>query len=430
MVFLAKNQIAGLRWSQGRFGELEAEARETANTDSTPAWHAALARVCCELGYEAEARRVFERLAVNDFADLPRYNGWLITIAVLSETCVMLGDTQRARVLYELLEPFAERNMNTPQAIFAGPVTRFLGILAASCGEWERAATHFAAARESATRMNSPPGLMRVALDEAEMLARRGRPADRDRALSLLDEAEPIAAELGVDRIAAQIDGLRGELGGAAYQPAPEVTAPPDTDFAELRREGDVWAFDYGPRSVLLRDSKGVHHLAFLLANPGLEVHALELIGADSGFGEADNRGRSGTSRDELGGIAGVDAGPVLDAKAKAAYRRRLEDLKEEIEEAESFNDPERAARAREEVDIITDQLAGAVGLGGRDRKAASGAERARVSVTKAIRSTIKRVTEHDPVLGRELDSTIRTGTFCSYEPDPRHPLNWRVHQG
>jgi hypothetical protein len=366
-------------------------------------------------------------MAMNDFGDLPRYNGWLVTMGLLAETSIALGDTQRAKKLYELLHPFGDRIMTTSQAIYAGPVARFLGILAAALREWDKATGHFAAARETALRMNSPPVLMRVALDEAEMLAKRGRPGDHDRALTLLEEAQPIAAELGVERIAGRIEALRRELGGKVDVPSPEVVASPDTDFAELRREGDVWAFEYGPRSIAVRDSKGVRHIAFLLANPSLDVHAIELIGADGGQAE---RGRSGGDREDLHGIAGDDAGPMLDEKAKAAYRHRLEDLKEEIEEAEAFNDPERLAMAREEFDFITSQLAGAVGLGGRDRKSASGAERARVSVTKAIRSTIKRITEHDPVLGRELDSTIRTGTFCSYEPDPRHPLSWRVHQG
>jgi hypothetical protein len=128
--------------------------------------------------------------------------------------------------------------------------------------------------------------------------------------------------------------------------------------------------------------------------------------------------------------VAGDDAGPVLDAQAKAAYQGRLKELREEVEEAESFNDPERAARAREEMDILAGELAGAIGLGGRDRKAGSNAERARVSVTKAIRTTIRRVAEHDPHLSRELEANVRTGTFCAYEPDPRHPILWRVDPG
>lgn len=121
------------------------------------------------------------------------------------------------------------------------------------------------------------------------------------------------------------------------------------------------------------------------------------------------------------------DAGAVLDATAKAQYRRRLEDLQEEIQEAEDFNDLERARRAQEERDALLEQLGAAVGLGGRDRKAASTTERARLSVTKAIRSAVTRIAEADGALGRHLVTTIRTGVYCSYNPDPRVATEWEL---
>ena len=96
--------------------------------------------------------------------------------------------------------------------------------------------------------------------------------------------------------------------------------------------------------------------------------------------------------------------GPALDAQAKDAYRRRLEELGEELEEARGWGDPERAARTEAEIDALTEQLAQAFGLGGRDRAGASPAERARVSVTKAIRSAIKTIERHSPALGEHLD--------------------------
>ncbi|MDQ3936168.1 MAG: transcriptional regulator, partial [Actinomycetota bacterium] len=123
------------------------------------------------------------------------------------------------------------------------------------------------------------------------------------------------------------------------------------------------------------------------------------------------------------------DAGALLDPQAKAAYRSRLEELREEVEEAESFNDPERAAHAQEEIDFIARELAGAVGLGGRDRKAASASERARVNVTRTIKAAVDRIGDNDAALGRHLDQSIRTGTFCSYEPDPAAPVAWRLSE-
>jgi hypothetical protein len=121
------------------------------------------------------------------------------------------------------------------------------------------------------------------------------------------------------------------------------------------------------------------------------------------------------------------DAGETLDAQAKAEYRRRLEEMESELDEARAFGDPERAARAEEERDFLVRELASAVGLGGRDRRLGSPAERARVSVTRAIRSALARIDEHSSALGDHLERTIRTGTFCSYRPDPRAPIDWRV---
>ena len=75
----------------------------------------------------------------------------------------------------------------------------------------------------------------------------------------------------------------------------------------------------------------------------------------------------------------------------------------------------------------MTHELAAALGLVGRDRLASSAAERARISVTRAIRLSLRRIGEHSGGLSAHLDATIRTGTFCSYTPDPRAPITWRL---
>ena len=81
-------------------------------------------------------------------------------------------------------------------------------------------------------------------------------------------------------------------------------------------------------------------------------------------------------------------------------------------------------------MEFIAHELSAAVGLGGRDRRAASAAERARVNVTRALRREIRRIADEDAGLGRELETTVRTGTFCAYEPDPRRPVAWEVDAG
>jgi non-specific serine/threonine protein kinase len=111
------------------------------------------------------------------------------------------------------------------------------------------------------------------------------------------------------------------------------------------------------------------------------------------------------------------DAGPLLDERAKQQYRARVGELRSELDEASAHNDLGRAERLRAELDALSRELARAVGLGGRDRRAASHAERARINVQRRLRDVIRRVEEQDPVLGEHLDRSLRTGVFCRYEP-------------
>jgi hypothetical protein len=175
-----------------------------------------------------------------------------------------------------------------------------------------------------------------------------------------------------------------------------------------------MWSIEWGASAPHQRDSKGIGYLARLLAAPGVEIHVLELIGAPS----PARAGARGGDELALRG-PGEDAIPGLDERAKAQYRARLSELREELEQAEEWGDPERAAAAREELDFIARELSAAIGLGGRDRPTGSSEERARVNATRAIRGAISRLAAADAQLGHHLATTVKTGTFCSYQPGP-----------
>jgi len=51
--------------------------------------------------------------------------------------------------------------------------------------------------------------------------------------------------------------------------------------------------------------------------------------------------------------------------------------------------------------------------------------ERARVNVTRAIATVMKRLDQHLPPLKTHLQATLHTGGFCMYTPDPRVPAAW-----
>ena len=137
---------------------------------------------------------------------------------------------------------------------------------------------------------------------------------------------------------------------------------------------------------------------------------------------------RDALREDGLQAARPADLGPLMDARAKEAYRSRIEDLRGELEEARSFNDEERAAAVEEELDALVGEIARATGLGGRSRTAsASPAERARVNVTKAIRTAIKLTERESPALAEHLRASVRTGRFCSYAPPGQAPPRWQT---
>jgi uncharacterized membrane protein len=115
----------------------------------------------------------------------------------------------------------------------------------------------------------------------------------------------------------------------------------------------------------------------------------------------------------------------MLDDQAKNAYRRRLAEIDEDLDEARLMRDRGRVVQAEAEREFLIRELSRAVGLSGRGRRAGSASERARVSVTRAIRHAMDRIREHDPPLAEHLERTIRTGTYCVYLPDSRVNVAW-----
>jgi len=223
-------------------------------------------------------------------------------------------------------------------------------------------------------------------------------------------------AALELEAARAVLDRIEAELtADASVDRGGGADDPHDSDINALCREGDYWSVVFDGRTVRVRDLKGMRYLARLLACPGRELHVLDLVAAESGR-------VAGTQGSRAAGLPRTgfdDAGEMLDAPAKDAYRRRLAEIEDDIEQARVLEDTEREAQADAERDFLVRELSRAVGLGGRDRRAASTSERARVSVTRAIRQAMVRVAEHHPELGQHLDRTIRTGTYCAYVPDP-----------
>jgi tetratricopeptide (TPR) repeat protein len=234
---------------------------------------------------------------------------------------------------------------------------------------------------------------------------------------------EARAARVGFERIGAQ--GRVREAVAAAGAPAATDPTPGPASAATgpsiFQLEGDTRRIAFDGTTVLLRDLKGMRYLARLLAEPDRERHVLDLVAIEEGVAPAP--GPAGT--DGLVASSGGHAGAALDSQAKEAYRRRLRDIEDDIEEAVRLGDTERVALAEADRDYLVRELSRSFGLGGRARTVGSTSERARASVTRALRYALDRVASHHPALGDHLSRTVYTGTYCSYRPDPRAPIDW-----
>jgi hypothetical protein len=449
-------QVFVARRAQGRLAEIEPQVRVWAEqAPMIPAARCLLALLYAECGRDADARREYELLAGDDFVALQRRNVWHPLMPYLADVALALGDTRRVAILYRGLLPFAGRNMGLGPHVIFGPASHALALLAAHLGQWVDAERHFRNATDEARRAAGPAWLAAIECDYGAALLARG---DVARAAPLLQSARAAADRLGMGAIsgrlaaldraavpqretvsaaaAASADGGRGaamprDAGGGRVLRLPvkggarPVPRSPGSLDGQFRREGEYWTIGIGSDVVRLRDTSGLRYLAALLRQPGAELHAVLLTSAEQGVpagGTADDAAarQAGLATDEP-----VEAHELLDEQARAAYRRQLEDLREQLAEAERFNDQARIEVLRRETEFLSRELARAVGLHGRARPGSTRAERARLNVTRAIRSAIRRIGTANRDLGLYFDTTIRTGTFCAFEPDPRVPVRW-----
>ncbi len=194
-------------------------------------------------------------------------------------------------------------------------------------------------------------------------------------------------------------------------------------------RGGEYWTVGYASVSFSLRDLKGLSYIQRLLQHPGEEFHALELLDVPGARMPSDSRSADTGSvlHDPAVNIGGLgDSGEMLDAQAKQNYKRRLLELREELEDLRERGADEPALKVESEIDFLEREIVRAVGHRGRDRRAGSTSERARLNVTRAIKAGLRKISEHHSTLGELLERSIRTGSFCSYVPDPRILVSWQ----
>jgi len=195
---------------------------------------------------------------------------------------------------------------------------------------------------------------------------------------------------------------------------------------------GEFWTIGYADASFSLRDVKGLGYIQRMLQHPGEEFHSLDLLNVPGAgdSAELDDAVKAALLAGATIRVGLGDSGEMLDAKARHDYERRIVALREELEDRRERGDKKGVASAEAELDFLLREVARAVGLGGRIRRAGAAAERARLNVTRAIKSALQKISEHHPQLGNLLDRSIKTGTFSCYLPNPQNLIAWQFSVG
>ena len=314
---------------------------------------------------------------------------WLVAAAGLALAAGAAGDREAAEALYEALAPYRGRLViqGGANAVLC-PVSYYLGLLTAVLGRWDEAITLFSEAVSLAGEIGALPAAAHARTSLADALAARSGPGDQGAAEEQRRHARSIAERLGMGVLLASL--------------------PLGANLWRLRRDDGDWLLEAGAEHARLRDARGLHYLRALLAAPGRDIPALDLVAGGAG-------------------VHPQAAGPVLDEQARSAYRRRLADLAEELAAADRAGDPSRSERLQAEQQALLAELRRATGLAGRAKEVSPEAERARVNVTRTLRATLDRISQAAPRAAAHLQASIRTGGACRYEPGPGGPGGWDV---
>lgn len=323
-------------------------------------------------------------------------SGDLAVMDDLSKIAEARRDRDLAARLYALVEPHRNRWISGGQTtrLFLPIAEYTLARLALTLNDAALGQGHLERAFAAVQRAGAEPYRLALGLRRAACLELLGRTPER---IQLMQELGRFAAERGWHGWQRRLDAAFAPPVVARSAPLAPVHAAKPLSFS-MELSGDVWSFSCADVRFQLKDNKGLRLLQRLVSEPGREFHVLDLSGG-----------------------AGVDTGGALeslDAEARRQYAAHLRELEREIDDAEANNDRGRVEALRGELGELERTLAQAFGLGGRKRPVAAAAERARVNIQRRLRDAIARVEKQHEVLGRYLRWTIKTGSYCRYDPD------------
>ena len=333
------------------------------SAEPLPAFVAARATLAAASGDELRARAALACLRTAGLAELTPSSGWAATMLAVCEAAYLLDDADAAAEGYRLLAPFAELPVMAGIAVACyGSAHRPLGLAAATMGDVDGAVDHLERAVVAELARGGGPWHAIALAALADVLDRRGGAGDEERAAQAREAAVEAARRLG------------------------------------MHVRADEWAGQgRSDHHHVPAGRSGVGRAARRARGGGAPRRRHAVPGSPPATSGRRHRRRRAGGRDERVRRARSGAGPSGEGRVPASRRGAAGRARRR----RAVRDLERVARTRLELDRYLEELARATGLGGRSRSFADAAERARVSVHKAIKRALASITEAHPDLGR-----------------------------
>ncbi len=348
---------------------------------------------------EQEGSRERARAAIDELAGHVPIDPDLSSM--VGSAAAYVGDVQLATHVYEALVPRSGRIVlaSVVGSALMDLFDRVLLVLAAAA-RLDTIEFHGERALAIAGKLGSPVWTARVEVDFAAALLKRNQPGDSERAECLRVHALSEATRLKMPGLIERCLALaaHAEVPSTLLATSNRMSVEHQSAHLKFAKQGGLWSLCGFGEQVFVKDSRGIQMIAMLVAHSGTPLHALELAGVEQP-------------------IDGGDAGPALDTQARDEYRKRASNLRAELERAEAMGDLGQAERARAEIEALTQELERAFGLGGRNRRVGAISERARSNAQRRIAHSLSHIRSVSPRIAEHLAATIRTGTYCVYEP-------------
>ncbi|MGC2374408.1 MAG: AAA family ATPase [Solirubrobacteraceae bacterium] len=225
-------QMFGVRREQGRLAELAPVIRVLAAGDrGDGAWRPGLAAMLAELAMEEQVRGELDRVQAEGLDPL-REGLWLASLTYLADAAGAVAHQGVASLVYPLLAPLAGRNVMIGHGVACyGAADRYLGMLAATLGDTDDAASHFEAALYLNRQMGADTWLAHTAYEYGRMLRAHG---DSDRGEQLLVEAALLAEAVGMPTLLARVR----TLAPVSSSPLPDGLSVRELDVLRLMARG------------------------------------------------------------------------------------------------------------------------------------------------------------------------------------------------